>query len=145
MADSSQMEHAKKSQELQSGVSPGLPFLHQAAVSWAQEPLGTTAGAAQTHSRSQRTVPLNRPDPAFRRPPGWLWELGSRPPCLPHHAALLVLILFQLSALPSSFVLLLSFFLLLSLIRDSIILEPVENRLGGGEHLFACGLCVFHA
>lgn len=33
VADSSQMEHAKKSQELQSGVSPRLPFLHQAAVS----------------------------------------------------------------------------------------------------------------
>ena len=40
VADSSQMEHAKKSQELQSGVSPGLPFLLQPAVSWAWEPPG---------------------------------------------------------------------------------------------------------
>lgn len=35
VADSSQMEHAKKSQELQSGVSPELPHPHHAAVPWA--------------------------------------------------------------------------------------------------------------
>lgn len=40
VADSSQMEHAKKSQELQSGVSPGLPFLLRPAVSRAWTPPG---------------------------------------------------------------------------------------------------------
>lgn len=142
VADSSQMEHAKKSQELQSGVSPGLPFLYQAAVSWAQEPLGTTAGAAQAQSRNQRTVPLNRLDPAFCRLPGWLWELESRPPCLAHYASLLVVggrwrpMLFFSAFNIAQFLLSSSFFLLLLfLMRDSIILQPVEDCLGGGEHL----------
>lgn len=52
VTDSSQMEHAKKSQELQSGVSPEWPFPHHAAVSWAGHP-GTTADAAQARSRNQ--------------------------------------------------------------------------------------------
>lgn len=114
VADSSQMEHAKKSQELQSGVSPRLPFLHQAAVSWAWEPLGTTAGAAQALSRDrQRIIPLNRLDPAFCRLPGCLRELDTRPPCLTHHTSPWLLGIdanwfypFCLSLLPSSFFLL---------------------------------------
>lgn len=51
VADSSQMEHAKKSQELQNAVSPGLPSSQQVAVSWAQDPpLERAAGAAHRNS-----------------------------------------------------------------------------------------------
>lgn len=87
VADSTQMEHAKKSQELQSGVSPELPFCHQAAVSWAWEPLGTGAGAAQAQPGDQRAFPLNRLDPTCHRLPGCLWELLTRPACHPHHTS----------------------------------------------------------
>ena len=50
VTDSSQMEHAKRSQELQNAVSPGLPSRQQAAVSWAQDPLEAAAGAAHGNS-----------------------------------------------------------------------------------------------
>lgn len=50
VADSSQMEHAKKSQELQNAVSPCLPSSRQAARLWAQDLLETAAGAAHRHS-----------------------------------------------------------------------------------------------
>lgn len=50
VADSSQMEHAKKSQGLQNAVSPGLPSSQKAAVSRAQDPLETAAGATYRNS-----------------------------------------------------------------------------------------------
>lgn len=136
VADSSQMEHAKRSQELQSGVSPRLPFLHRAAMSWAWEPLGTTAGAAHARSGDRRAFPLNRLDPALYGLPGL--------PAPPHYTSPLVvkgrcqltlfLFSFQSFLVPSFFL------LLFCLIKDSIILEPGERRI-----TFACGMCAFHA
>lgn len=122
VADSSQMEHARRSQELQSGVSPGLPEPCGAAVSQAgpRRGLGTVSFCFRQAGPCLPGGPL-----------GCLWELESLlslPHPLPSSAGLREIptdiLLFRLSELPTLF-----FLPLLSLFKDAIILQPVENDL----------------
>lgn len=141
VTDSSQMEHAKKSQELQSEVSPGLPFLYPAAVSWAWEPPATTTSCPGTIQEPDRL------GPAVCMLLGCLWELGASRPHPLHFSLVgagtcplrLLLFSFQYHLVPSSF------FLSLSSVSQKLHNSGASRGLPWRRITFACGLCVFPA
>lgn len=82
VADSSQMEHAKKSQELQSrGESWAALFSSELLCHGPGQPRDHSRCCPGT-SQEPRSLPLNRLGPAFHR--------ASRPPYLTHHISPLV-------------------------------------------------------